>query len=837
MKASHRWLCELSGVDASPADVADRLTRLGLEVEDVEVHGQHLDHVVVAEVRAVEAVPDKDKLQLVTVFDGEGERKVICGAPNVPSRGGRVLLAKPGAVLPGDFAIAEREVGGVVSSGMLCSETELEIGAGEAGIVVLAPGDPGKPGQLAREALSLEDHVFEIGLTPNRPDCLGHVGLAREVALAFDVAFGSPSPGFPNRLISGVEKGEIASELPLVEGPNAPANDTLTLVDPRPGVPSLVPIRVEDPSRCPRYAGGVVQGVKVGRSPFWLRYRLHVLGLRAIDNVVDVTNLVLFELGHPIHAFDLARLRGPEIVVRRAKDGETMATLDEVERTFTDDDLLICDGGGPVAVAGVMGGADTEIRPETRDVLIEVAYFDPRSIRRTSRRLGLHTDSSHRFERGVDPNGVPWAMRRAATLLCALADGAAAPIARDVYPEPVRSAQIALDPDHVRRLIGAPIEDGESRKALDAIGCAISPGEERGWRVSAPTWRPDLGRPEDLVEEVARIRGYDAIPTELPRVLPSGRGISTRQRAARRLKEAAADLGLLEAVNFSFVSEADLARSRVETNGVALANPLSEERAVMRTSLLPGLLSDVARARRHQSRSVSLFEVARTYLPRAGEALPEERLELGLVLAGERVTQVGEGGRYDFYDGKGALVSILEAAFGVRPEIALDDALAEEHPSLHPRRRARVRVRGVDVGALGEIHPDVGDDWDLDVRVVYATVQVDALLGALEGAGVPQARPLPRFPAVTRDLALLVPRELEAGAVRDALREAGGALAEDVQLFDVYEGKGVPEGKKSLAYRIVYRDPDATLTDKRVEKAHAAVKKAATSQLGASLRE
>lgn len=836
MKASHRWLCELSGVDATPAEVAERLTRLGLEVEDVEVHGQHLDHVVVAEVRAVEAVEGKDKLQLVTVWDGEGDRKVICGAPNVPAPGGRVLLAKPGAVLPGDFEIAEREVGGVVSSGMLCSETELEIGSAESGIVVLGPGDPGKPGQLARDALGLEDHVFEIGLTPNRPDCLGHVGLARELALAFDVSFGTPSPGFPTRLVSGVAREELAEELPLIEGPNAPATDTLTLVDPREGVPTVVPIRIDAPDRCPRYAGGVVQGVKVGPSPFWLRYRLHVLGVRSIDNVVDVTNLVLFELGHPIHAFDMARLRGPEIVVRLAEEGEKMATLDDVERTFTADDLLICDGGGPVAVAGVMGGADTEIRKDTRDVLIEVAYFDPRSIRRTSRRVGLHTDSSHRFERGVDPNAVPWAMRRAVSLLCGLAGGAAAPIARDVYPEPVRSVQIELDPAHVGRLIGAPIEDGESRKALDAIGCAISPGEERGWRVSAPTWRPDLARPEDLVEEVARIRGYDAIPTELPRVLPSGRGVSPRQRAARRLKEAAADLGLLEAVNFSFVSEADLSRSRVRTDAVAVANPLSEERAVMRTSLLPGLLSDVGRARRHQSRSVAQFEVARVYLP-SGEALPDERLELGLVLAGERISHVGDAGRYDFYDGKGALESILEAAFGVRPEVALDDSLAETHPYLHPRRRAIVRVRGAVVGAVGEIHPDVGDDWDLDVRVVYATLGVDVLLDALRDGGLPQARPLPRFPAVTRDLALLVAREMEAASVESALREAGSPLAEDVQLFDVYEGKGVPEGQKSLAYRIVYRDPDATLTDKRVEKAHAAVKKAATAQLGASLRE
>ncbi|MCA9605207.1 MAG: phenylalanine--tRNA ligase subunit beta, partial [Myxococcales bacterium] len=473
MKASHRWLAELSGVDASAQEVADALTRLGLEVEDMEAHGFGLDHVVVAEVRAKEPVPKKDKLTLVTVFDGEGERKVICGAPNVPEPGGRIVLAKPGAVLPGGFAIADREVGGVLSSGMLCSETELGIGEGTAGILVLQAGDPGRPGQLVADALGLEDHVFDISLTPNRPDCLGHLGLARELALAFEKAYRRPSPGAPPRLISGVERADAPDELPMIEDQSQPV-DTLTLVEARPDVPALVPIEIEDSERCPRYAGGVVQGVTVAPSPFWLRYRLFCLGVRPIDNVVDVTNLVLLELGHPIHAFDLAKLRGSKIVVRRAAEGEVMPTLDGQARTFTADDLLICDGEGPVAVAGVMGGLNSEIDASTKDVLIEVAYFDARSIRRTSRRLGLHTESSHRFERGIDPNGVPWAMRRAATLICALANAAAAPIARDVCPKPIAEKAIDFEPSHVARLTGAAIDEAQTRTALEAIGCSIS---------------------------------------------------------------------------------------------------------------------------------------------------------------------------------------------------------------------------------------------------------------------------------------------------------------------------------------------------------------------------
>lgn len=835
MKASHKWLTEISRVDASPGEVADALTKLGLEVEDVEIWGEGLEHVVVAEVRAVVRVPDKDKLSLVTVFDGEGDRQVICGAPNVPEPGGRVVLAKPGAALPGGFAIAERKVGGIVSSGMLCSETELGIGEGTSGILVLEGGDPGRPGDLVADALALHDHVFEIGLTPNRPDCLGHVGLARELALAFEKAFSAPRPGFPARIISGVERTGAPDELAVVDG-TSPV-DTLTLVEPREGIPRRVPIRIEDPVRCPRYAGGVVQGVKVRRSPFWLRYRLHVLGIRSIDNVVDVTNLVLQELGHPIHAFDMAQLRGPEIVVRTAREGEVMKTLDGEERTFTPDDLLICDADEPVAVAGVMGGQRSGVSAETRDVLVEAAYFDPRSIRRTSRRLGLHSDSSHRFERGVDPQGVAWAMRRAVSLICILAEGAASPVARDLYPEPIAARAIALAPEHVSRLLGFEVEESKVRRSLEAIGASISPAEESGWRVTAPTWRPDLGRSEDLIEEVARIVGYDAIPTELPRVLPSGRGVSPRLRLARRLREAAADIGLLEAINFSFVSRDELERARVPaTDVVALANPLSEDRDVMRTSLLPGLLGAVGRARRHQAGAVTLVEVARTYHG-IGEALPAEPLTLAIALAGPRTSHVGEDGPYDFYDGKGALVSLVEAALGAPLEAHADDGLDADAAYLHPRRRARLRIDGVDVGVLGEIHPDVGDAFDLDVRVVYGELDVDVLLTLSAARGVPQARPLPRYPAVARDVALLVEEDIEVRRVTDTLAGAGVDLFEAVELFDIYRGAGVPEGQKSLAFRVVYRDPEGTLTDKRVEKAHAKVVQAAVRALPATQRQ
>ncbi len=833
MKGSYRWLRELTGIDASASEMADALTRVGNEVEEIEAVGGGLEHVVVAEVRSWERVEGKDKLRLVTVNDGEGERQVICGAPNVPDAGGRVLLAKPGAVLPGDFAIAERKVGGVVSSGMLCSETELRVGEDTAGILVLGESDPGVPGQLASEALGLEDWILEIGLTPNRPDCLGHIGLARDLAAAFRVRFAMPDPGSPKRLLAAAPAAVGAMELAVAEA----GAQGIDVVAPNADYPTAIGVTLEDTTRCPRYAAAVMHGVTVKRSPFWLRYRLHNLGVRPIDNVVDVTNLIVHELGHPTHAFDLRKLRGHEIRVRTAKAGETMATLDDVERTFTDDDLLICDGEGPVAVAGVMGGANSEIEKDTEAVVLEVAYFDPRSVRRTSRRLGLHTDASHRFERGVDPNGVPYGVRRACALFGDLAGAAAMPVARDEYPTPIAPASIDLDMAYVSGLLGYEVSDDASRRALVAVGCTL--GEETDGRVtvSAPTHRPDLTRPEDLVEEVARLEGYDKVPTQLPPLRPSGRGYAPRLALGRRLRMASLGAGLLEALNFTFVSEADHARARVDgANVVRLANPLSEERSVMRTSLLPGLLDDLRRSRRHQVSAVRLFELGPVFAP-GPEQLPVERAIWAAILAGPRQSWVKDDDGLDFYDGKGAVASVLESVFGLALDAALDDALEADAPFLHPRRRARLSAAGVTVGVLGEVHPAVADDWDLDVRPVYAELDVAALEAAAEARGVPQAEELPRFPAVQRDLALVVEESRTAGEAVAAIRDAGKALVEGVELFDVYRGEPVPGGKKSLAFRLVYRDREATLTDKKVDKAHGKVVKAVEKALGAEVRK
>jgi phenylalanyl-tRNA synthetase beta chain len=838
MRASHKWLTELSGVDVPPQEMADRLTSAGVEVEQVEAHGgAGLEQVVVGEVRGKRAHPKRDKLTLVTVFDGQQEQEVVCGAPNVPDAGGRILFARLGATLPNGMTIEQRKIGGEVSRGMICSEAELDIGTDAEGIFVLDPHEhPAEVGMLAADALGLRDHVFEIGLTPNRPDCLGHIGLARDVAALYEKPFEAPASTPPSQAL-----GADSSLVP--EGPMRFSLGAHWSASPAeaPGVNTdgLGPVSVEiaDPDRCPRYGAALVLGLDPNaRSPFWLRYRLHLLGLRSVSPAVDVTNLVMLEWGHPIHGFDLERLQGRRIVVRRGRDGEKMTTLDHVERTFGPDDLFICDAERPVAVAGVMGGLDSEIGPETRHVLLECAYFDPQSVRRTSRRQGLHSDASHRFERGVDPNAVPAVLARSAALMQQVCGGSVVDVGVDAYPQPARRRAVNLRPSRVAGLLGTEVTAGQCQALLERLGCEVQPGSKDALSVTVPTWRPDLGREVDLVEEVARLQGYDAIPTEVPRIRPSAEGTPHAITFERRIRELATTAGLHETINYAFVSEQELGQAGVARDVVPLENPLSEHRAVMRTSLLPGLAANARHAQRRQVERIRLYELGRTFHARAGETLPEERPIFGMLLLGPRQVWIGEGKPHDFFDGKGALEHLVEPLVGRAPVTTFDDSLAERAPFLHPRRRATVEVAGVDVGMLGELHPDVTDALELTGRPIYAELHVGRLLDAEAQVGVPQARPLPKYPAVTRDIAMIASDEHPAGVIAQVLQEASEGLAESIELFDLYRGDPVPEGRRSLAFRVVYRDPDATLTDARVDEVHGRLARAAEERFGATLR-
>jgi phenylalanyl-tRNA synthetase beta chain len=819
MLASYKWLRELCAFDASPDEVARRFTGAGLEVEGQKHFGE-LPGVVIAEVRARRPHPSKDKLSLVTLFDGAAELEVVCGAPNVPAPGKRVLFARIGARLPSGLEIAERKLGGVVSRGMICSEVELDIGAEADGIVVLEDTLEVAPGTPAAQALGLDDVVFEIGLTPNRPDCLGHLGLARELSALFGAPLTPPRPSVTGRLLQVQAPPETQPVALFTGATGAPQ-------------PARAALQVSDAERCPRYAAALVDEITIGASPFWLRFRLHVLGLRAINNAVDITNLVLLEYGYPTHAFDLDLLQGARIEVRRARAGERITALDGVERALDADDLLICDAAGAVAIAGVMGGERSSIQAGTRRVLIECAYFEPRGVRRTARRLGLHTDSSHRFERGVDPGAVPAVLARVAGLLAELAGGTPAAQAFEFYPRAIEPRSIALREQRAAALLGVSLPPGKAAEVLTALGCEVAPRAGGELAVRAPTWRPDLTREEDLIEEVARIWGYDHIPTRVPDVKLSP-GTPPATRFVRALRERAAAVGLTEVINLAFVSPKQLEQARVSTDALPLINPLSEERNLLRTSLLPGLLANVQRAQRHQVASCRLFELARTFTPSA-EPLPEERRKLGIVLAGTRGGFIGPGEELDFFDLKGCVESILRPLARGGIETRVDPAVAQQ-PYLHPRRAARVHLFGAEVGVLGELHPALLDDFALLRPVLYAELDVNLLFEHSRGHLPPQVRPLPRFPASARDLALVVPEAVEAAAVAKGLREAGGALVEEVELFDLYRGEQVAPGTKSLAFRVRYRDPEATLTDARVDEAHRRVLAEAERTFKAQIR-
>jgi phenylalanyl-tRNA synthetase beta chain len=811
MKASYRWLRALvPGLTASPSELAARFTAAGLEVEGLHAYGEASPACVIAKVTGKRPHPKKSGLTLVAIEGTDGAPlEVVCGAPNVPDAGGLVVLAPLGTKLPAKgLTIERRTIAGTVSEGMLCSEAELGLTDSSEGILVLPEGT-GSPGTaLAIAVPATCDTILEIGLTPNRPDGLGHLGLAREAAALFGLAWAMPDPDAPARAIQGK-------------------------------VESYLDVTVQDPERCPHYGAAIVVDVTVGPSPLWLRYRLAALGVRPISNVVDVTNLVLLEYGHPMHAFDLDLVRGGRIIVRRATTGESLAMLDGSTLSLSDDDLVIADAEGPVALAGVMGGASSEIRKTTTRVALECAYFEPRGVRRASRRHALHTESSHRFERGVDPGDVPEALTHAASLLTHLAGGSAVPgaIHRTAPPAPPRV--VRLRASRMTKLLGTDVPFPEALDLLSRLGCTTVPSGDGLAEVTIPTHRPDLSREVDLIEEVARVRGYDAIPTTLPRVRRT-MDEAPRELLLRRARAAGVELGLSEAVTYGFVSRKELADVSAPEPPVVLRNPLSATQEVMRTSLLPGLLAAMANAGRHGEPSARLFSVGPVFLggdaplPEApGRPLPSEPLALAAVLSGERPAYLARPEPVDVWDAKG-LAEGLARRLTARAAEVRPFAASARPPHLHPRGAALISIAGAKVGSLGPLHPDVIERFDLKRDVIVVELDLDAI-GRL-GKSRPRFMPIPRFPASTRDLALVVSDDVAAGLVEDAVRKAAGALAEEVTLFDRFSGGAIPAGHTSLAFRIVYRAEGRTLTDEEVDLQHSRVVAEVGARFGATLR-
>ncbi|HLU68578.1 MAG TPA: phenylalanine--tRNA ligase subunit beta [Kofleriaceae bacterium] len=812
MKIVWSWLLELveleRAVDAEEG--ARLLTDGGLEVEAFERLGGGFDGVVVAEVVARERHPKADRLTLVDVIDRPGgpATRVVCGAPNVPEPGGRVLWARPGARLPGGLEIGVRPLKGVESAGMLCSEQELGIGEDGSGIAVLSGDDLRAPlGARAQEALGLDDALFDLSIPSNRPDALGHLGVARELVAAVG-----------GRLRGG-------------------AIDLEPFTDRALEAEALARVAIDDPQGCPRYIARIIDGLTVAPSPGWMRRRLQAVGVRPISNLVDVTNYVLFELGHPLHAFDYRQVAGGTIRVRRARDGERMVTLDDQERALLAGDLLICDAERPVALAGVMGGRDSEVQDDTSRVLLEAAAFDPGAIRRTARRLGLHSEASHRFERGVDPEGAERASRRAAELLCRLGGGRVAAGAVDAYPGRAERPWVRLRASRASRLAGIPITRELAERTLGRLGLEMRQGEgEDELLVRTPSFRPDLAREVDLIEDLLRLHGLDKIPATLPPLAAAPSGEVDRRPAF--IRRALTALGYAEAITFGFTSPERIRALRLPDGDpglrmVALRNPMSAEQSVMRTSLLPNLLAALARNLKHDVNDVALFEVGAVFLARGPAELPEEPLRVAGIVSGRRPGWLGPGREVDFFDAKGAVERIW-SELGGDTAGALRFARASEVPHLHPGVAAEVRAPGGElVGLVGEVHPEVRASFDIEPRAFVFDLAVDLL----PPPAARQMRAIPRFPAVTRDLSLFVDADLPAARVGDLIAEARDPLIEGVQVLEEYrDPERVPAGKKGLLWSITYRSSEKTLTVEEVDARHEALVSGLVETLGATRR-
>lgn len=805
MKASISWLKELTcGLALNPDELAEKLTSAGLEVDGMTTFGAGSEHCIVARVVAVEPHPKRSGLRLVDIEWGSGKEKVVCGAPNVPAPGGCVVFAPLGTELPAvGITIAPRPIGGIESRGMLCSEAELGLSDESNGIIVLSTDAP--VGTRFSEAYpGSHDTIIELSLTPNRPDALGHIGLAREICALY---------GKPWRL-PAIKALDIAHE-----------RDERLDFD----------IVIEDSERCAHYVGLALEGVRIAKSPDAIRWRLGSLGVRPISNVVDITNLAMLETGHPMHAFDRDRLKGDRIVVRRAKAGEVLETLDDERRTLDGDDLVIADASGPTALAGVMGGKSSEIGDSTTRVLFECATFDARGVRRAARRHAMHTESSHRFERGVDWNDAGFVVARALELAERFAGAKAKGPALRREARQCAHGVTSMRLDRYKALMGAEVTQAEAKDSLTRLGFEVDAPLEGVLSVRVPSHRPDVSREVDLIEEVARLKGLDAVPTLLAPIRPR-RSLGTREERARRVRAAAVELGLSEAMTISFLPAEKLALVGAPPPAVELQNPLGSDARAMRTSLLPALLDAVARAARHGERDASLFEVARVFLPGDGSEDPRlasERLMFAAVLAGERVERLGPPRPIDVWDAKGVALGMLDRLRRVGAELLALDA-DESAAWMHPRGAARIQLGSRCVGSLGLVHPAVRAAFELDADAVVIELDVDAI------ESVPEAprnyAAIPRFPAITRDLAVVVPETVRAGDIERSARKIAAELSEGVRVFDRYAGGNLPAGHVSLALRIVYRATDRTLTDAEVDARHKAVTDGVTREFGATLR-
>jgi phenylalanyl-tRNA synthetase beta chain len=791
MKVNEQWLREWVDASVGVEQWVDQLTMAGLEVDALESLDAQFSGVVVGEILAAEPHPDAQKLRVCLVSDGADQVQVVCGAPNA-AVGLKIPFARVGARLPGGLEIKKAKLRGVESFGMLCGASELNLSDDDSGLLVLPESAP--LGVTLEQYLSLKDHVIELDITPNRGDCFSVLGIARELA--------------------------VINQMPLNMPEIAPQSATLE---------DVFPVQVEAMAACPRYCGRVLRGIdNTVPTPIWMQERLRRAGLRSIDAVVDVTNYVLLELGQPMHAFDLERLQSG-IVVRLAKAGETLTLLDQQELRLRDNSLVIADESGPLALAGIMGGEGSGVKSSTQDLLLESAFFAPALMAGQARAYGLHTDSSHRFERGVDFTAQRRAIERATDILLGIVGGSAGPVIECVSDENLPQAStILLRRKRIRRMLGLELEDNRVEEILERLGFAVASNAE-GWLVTPPPWRFDMEIEADLLEEIARIYGYDNLPVQ-SLLVPLELKASSESRLAKadvRRQMVARDYQ--EVITYSFIAQDMAAMFAPDLPAVPLSNPISADMGVMRTSLWPGLVSTVLHNTKRQQGRVRLFETGLTFLG-GGEDL-QQTPTLAAAVYGSRYAEAwsAEPDNVDFFDLKGDLQALL--ALTGRADAFSFQAAA--HPALHDGQSAAIYLRERQVGRIGRLHPRIQRQFGLAQAVFLFEVELQAVLETT----LPSFSELSRYPEVRRDLAVIVDEAAPVEAVLKCIRDAAGTNLRQLTLFDTYQGKGIEKQRKSLGLGLTFRDQSRTLNDSEINSSVERVVEILQDQFSAVLRD
>ena len=803
MKVTLNWISDYVDIEMPPEDLAHLLTMTGLEVEGMAPVGQALDDVIVGRILGVRPHPRAERLSICTVDTGRERVDVVCGAPNAVE-GVLAPLILPGGRLPDGRVIAETRIRGELSTGMLLAEDEMGLTSDHTGIMLLDPDLI--PGAGFSSVFRFPDYVFDIAITPNRPDCANVLGIAREIAAAAGKRVRMPDS---------------------------------RLDEAGPSIEQLTSVTILDPDGCPRYAAGIIRGATAGPSPFWMRYRLHQCGVRSISNLVDVTNYVMLEMGQPLHAFDYDRLKENRIVVRRAEEGETFTTLDGQSRTMNRENLMICDGERAVALAGIMGGLNSEIFSSTENVLIESAFFDPVTIRRGARRLGLSTEASYRFERGADIGGVESALRRALSLMSRLSGGTIAAGLVDNYPKPWIPPLIHFRTDHANRILGTSLSQAAMKGYFEALEMKVHDETPHELVVTPPSFRVDILREVDLIEEAARCYGFDQIPLTYPSVRPSEEGDSPELFLQGQIRSLLTGLGFSEIITYSFIAPESADILGAEPNSplrsfVPLLNPLTVDQSVLRTSLIPGLLGAVKTNMDHDQKRLRLFEWGKTFIHNGEDQLPSERIFLSGVLIGpaQEKSWYQDERPCDYYDMKGAVEALLNG-IGLRG-IAFKQE--EGAPGYDAHLFAGIYSSDMRIGQLGKAASPVLGAYDIKDHNAYL-FELDVQPILMRCLETTTFKPFPRFPAVLRDLSLLVDRQTESARLIELIRKEGGELLESVRIFDLYEGKNLDPSEKAIAFRISYRSEHETLEGERINRLHGAIIEKIREETGGRLRE